>query len=144
MSSEEKIVNDVQRYGWHVINVFEGEDSYEFSYTIGLYKTLGSPELFMSGIMGEVAHTILNNIADDISKGQFPQPGQTYPDILEGYDCYFDLVDKSKYDEYFGKAVWFYQGDDFPVLQCVWPNQSNNFPWETDMSFRQDVLFKHP
>lgn len=144
MIPEEKIINDVQEYGWHVINVFEGEDSYEFSYTIGLYKTFGSPELFMSGIKGEVMHSILNTIADDITKGRVIQPGESYSDILEGYDCYFDLVDKSNYDEYFGKAVWFYQGNDFPVLQCVWPNRDHDFPWETDMGFHQDVLFKHP
>ncbi len=24
---------------------------------------------------------------------------------------------------------WFYQGDEFPVLQCVWPDAGGRYPW---------------
>jgi hypothetical protein len=33
------------------------------------------------------------------------------------------------YRDYFGYARWFYHGDDFPVLQCVWPDRQHRYPW---------------
>jgi hypothetical protein len=47
-----------------------------------------------------------------------------------------------------GYAVWFYGGDDFQALQCVYPDLTNRFPWEegfnNDWRSRQPLLFPHP
>ena len=51
-------------------------------------------------------------------------------DILEGYDCAFRAVAKKQYKEYLGFARWYYKGNDFPVLQCVWPDKQHRFPWD--------------
>lgn len=36
------------------------------------------------------------------------------------------------YQDYFGYALWFYEGPNFPMLQCVWPDQNNRFPWDSE------------
>src|SRR5947209_249261 len=42
-------------------------------------------------------------------------------------------------------ARWFYEGDDFPALQCVWPDKAHQYPWHPDASEpfrqRQPVLY---
>ena len=30
-----------------------------------------------------------------------------------------------------GYARWFYEGDDFPVVQCIWPDKQQNYPWQS-------------
>ncbi|GAA0894557.1 hypothetical protein GCM10009122_42380 [Fulvivirga kasyanovii] len=143
MTSEEKIVSDIKSYGWHIISVFEGSESYQFSYTIGLYRTYNVPELVISGLPREISCSILSHIVEDIKSGKRVGANMKSADYIEGYSCYFGLVDKPKYAEYFGKALWYYNGDNFPMLQCVWPNSDNLFPWETKMVFNQDILFNN-
>ena len=38
------------------------------------------------------------------------------------------------YPEHFGYARWFYKGDDFPALQCLWPDKQGRFPSDADYS----------
>jgi len=142
MTSEEKIINDIQSFGWHFINVLEGEYTYQYTYTIGLYQTYGHPELFISGLPTELSSAILNNIVEDIKSGKQLNFKTESPDYIEGYNCYFDLVERLKYEDFFGKALWYYEGSGFPVLQIVWPDSQNKFPWEVESKPGQDVLIQ--
>ena len=37
--------------------------------------------------------------------------------------------------------MWFYEGADFPMLQCVWPDGTLNFPWDSEFNAQsQPVL----
>jgi len=46
-----------------------------------------------------------------------------------------------------GYAVWFYGGDDFSALQCVYPDLEGHFPWDggfdANWRNRQPLLFPH-
>ena len=54
-------------------------------------------------------------------------------------------MEKCWYDPFLGYARWFYQGDEFPVLQCIWPDKEQNYPWSPEFSrglmWRQPLLF---
>lgn len=141
---EKRAIENIRKFGWHIVNVFGDEHSIEFSYTIGLYKTFDVPELFLSGLNGNIASTVLNNIGDQISNGLRITPGMEYDDFFEGYNCYFDLVNKINYDKYFGQAIGFYHGKEFQMLQCVWPNRDRKYPWEVTKEFIQDILISKP
>jgi hypothetical protein len=58
---------------------------------------------------------------------------------------FFRRVLKRHYREYLGYARWFYQGDAFPALQCVWPDKAYRYPWHRHASEpfrqRQPVLY---
>jgi len=41
-----------------------------------------------------------------------------------------------------GYAVWFYGGDDFSSLQCVYPDLNNHLPW-TKPSMSNGVIGSH-
>jgi hypothetical protein len=63
---------------------------------------------------------------------------------VDGY-VFFRAMEKKHYREYLGFARWFYDGDEFPVLQCVWPDKGHRYPWHPEASEpfrkRQPVLY---
>ena len=130
--AEKKTLSDVRKYGLHVINVLEDENGPGFSYSIGLFENYGHPEIIIIGLRQDLAHTLLNNMAYDIKEGEAFNSGQYYDSVLDGYHCYFGKVSKSHYKDYVGWALWFYQGTDFPLVQCVYPTVSGKFPWDED------------
>lgn len=142
---EKKLIDDIAEYGWHVLNVQGDESGPGFCYSVGLHKTFGAPELLVIGLPPDVAHEIINIIGDDIASGKKYESGRYYSDIIEGYDCYMTSVDKSFYKEYFGYGIWYYKNEDFPVLQCIYPDKDNVFPWDWSDEERlfQPILGDH-
>jgi len=143
MIPEEKIIEDLKINGWHLINVL-GESQPDYSYTIGLYKKFKFNEILISGLNGVVAHSIISEIVANLKSDIRITPEEISDDIFNGFPCYSGIVDKTYYDKYFGKAVWFYGGHNFSMIQCVWPNKQKLFPWETDQPFHQEILFTPP
>jgi hypothetical protein len=41
-------------------------------------------------------------------------------------------VARDQYREFVGYARWFYGGNNFDLLQCIWPDHSQRFPWHPD------------
>jgi len=41
-------------------------------------------------------------------------------------------VTKDNYKEYVGYGRWYYQGDNFPLLQCIYPTVKGIYPWEKE------------
>gem|GEM_PF-2988345 len=70
----------------------------------------------------------------------------TNQDILTRYNCQFRNVAPAHYREYFGWAIWFYEKDPFPVLQCFWPDRDGHYPWNpecpSEIALLQPLLFK--
>lgn len=44
----------------------------------------------------------------------------------------FKEVEKKYYSEYFGWGKWQYNGENFMVLQLIYPGTSGVWPWEVD------------
>jgi Domain of unknown function (DUF4262) len=89
-----------------------------FGYSIGLFKTFGHPEVIIIGLNLDLIHSIVNGIGADIRDGKSYQSGRFYSGLIENYDCYFAAVDFKYYHDYVGFARWFYEGDNFQLLQC--------------------------
>lgn len=144
-ASERQVLDDVRRYGWHAIGVEEDEEGPPFTYTIGLYRTFEHPEVIVLGPEPHVGHGILANLARAVEAGSRFEVGGEYEDILAAeYSVRFLTVDRAYYHDYLGYARWFYEGDDFPAVQCLLPDHGGRFPWEEGfepgMSGRQPVL----
>lgn len=142
---EQTILDNVEEYGWHINAIPEDDEGPAFAYSIGMYRKLAHPEIIMIGQRIENMHGIINHIGDLIRAGQRFEDGGIYPGVLEGYDVCFRLVAREHYPDYFGYTRWFYNGDDFPVLQCIWPSRSGLFPWDSTVRAafrgRQPLLF---
>jgi hypothetical protein len=142
-SIETKIIQDIEEFDCH--NVLIEDDGYlpAFVYSIGLYKNFNHPEIIVFGLNKDMMGRIINNIKDDIKSGQSFNPSITYSGIIEGFDVQFLEVEKENYQDYVGYASWYNKSPhDFPLLQLVWPDKENNWPWEE--SFNENWKFKQP
>lgn len=130
--AEQKALDDIRKYGIHVISVSEDDVGPGFLYSVGLFESYAHPEIIIVGLKQSLSHTLLNNMAHDIRNGRSFAGGEFHEDVLDEFLCYFGEVPRTYYPEYVGWANWFYEGDDFPLLQCVYPTVSGKFPWEAD------------
>jgi uncharacterized protein DUF4262 len=131
-----KVLQDIQRVGWHVIGVFakegqKGQKGSDWAFSIGLFHSYGHPEVVIAGLPVERCMTVVNAIGQAIRSGKRFETGQRYDDILQDpYKCMFRDVDRHHYRDYVGYALWFYEQDPFPLMQCFWPDEGNRLPWE--------------
>jgi hypothetical protein len=128
----EKLEKDIKELGLGVLHVLEDEDGPGFTYSIGLYKSYGHPEIIMVGLKQQLAHTLINNMAYDIKEGKVFVPLTFEADILDNFNCYIIEVNKANYDTYVGQAQNYYDGDDFPLIQCIYPTIKGIYPWEDE------------
>ncbi len=112
----------------------EGEGQPEFSYSIGIEKTLQKPEIVIVGLKSTLANSIINNYNNRVRAGEIIEPGRYYQDFLEGFDVCLIEVDKKHYMEFFGWGLWLYSGDNFRVLQLIWPTIEGVWPWDVNKS----------
>jgi hypothetical protein len=139
-ADEEKLVNDVEKYGCHIIHVREEGYLPRWSYTIGLYETYQQPEIIAVGLKHDVAQFLLNEVADRLKKGLQIVEGLRQRDLLENVECEFRKVEeRPELRAAVGYASWFYGGDPFPIFQCIYPDLENRFPWDEgfDQSWRR-------
>jgi hypothetical protein len=93
-----------------------------------LLLNFGHPEIAIFGLPLERMHAIINLIGDRIEIGERFDAGSSSTGILQGYTCEFGSVRKVWYAPFFGRAMWLYRGDDFPIVQCLWPDRGGHTP----------------
>jgi len=72
--------------------------------------------------------SLVNAIGQQVKTGKRYEVTGAYSDILsDSYKCAFRLVQRSHYRDYFGSALWFYEDDPFPTLQCFWLIKPGSF-----------------
>lgn len=143
-ASEDKCLADIEQYGLHVMKVMGDKDWPEFTYSVGLYHNFEVPEIIILGLRSDLAHWILNELADRARRGERFQAGDTLEGLLDGFPVQLRTVRKEQIEPHSGWALWFYDGRPFPVLQLVWPTTSGVWPWENpasdDFRKRQPLL----
>ena len=140
-ADEWKLVDDIEKYGCHVIHVKPQQPIPGWSYTIGLYETLQQPELIVVGMKQDLAHYLLNEAARRMKLGLRLAGGHREKELLENVECEFKKVEQRWAKHVMGYALWFYGEDEFPVFQCVNPDLNNRFPWD-DGSTRRGAIDK--
>jgi len=134
--SDQQVLSDIEQYGLHIVHVLADDKGPGFGFSIGLFHNFKHPEIIFIGLQQELIHSLVNDIGEAIKKGKRFEPFTYSPDILEGFDCYFIPVEQPNYKEYLGYARWFYKGDEFPVLQCIYPTVKGVYPWEDNWPVR--------
>lgn len=125
----------VDKYGWHVMSVCPRADSDDkqewFSYSTGLFMRHAHPEIIIFGLSSQNGLGIINHIGEKIKAGKAFELDKDQSGILaDGFKCRFREVHRSQYAEYVCSSIWFYEGEDFPVWQCFWPDDGGHFPWD--------------
>jgi len=132
--SERKILDDIAEFGWHCVHILAEGEYVEYSFTVGLFQTYGHPELIIFGLSSDVARQILSIAAHEAKRGAPLDMASSTDALLNGYSCCFTEVPVSEYHEHIGFCRWYYQGNDFPLYQIVWPSRTGLFPWHPDAS----------
>ena len=131
---EKKALDNIEKYGCHVMNVMEEGDLTGFTYSIGINKKQNKPDVVVMGLKSELAHSMVNNYKDRLIKGEVFESGKSYSDFLGDFDVCFIKVAKKHFKEHFGWGLWLHKGDDFEVLQMVWPTTEGVWPWDNEKS----------
>ena len=146
--AEQKIYDDVEKFGWHVINVFEDDDYPEFSYSIGFFHFFNHPEVIIIGLRHELVHVLINNMGEDVRKSTSYSREGFYSNILDDFDCWIGTVPETHFPNHVGWASWFYKTNAFPLVQCVYPTVDGIFPWDPvfpeNTRFYSRVICKGP
>lgn len=130
---EDLIFESIEEHGWHVVLVPDDEQGPGFAYSIGQ-----EPEILVFGLEPDVMHALLNACGEAAEI----QPDVPLPGFLPGFPVVFKAVDKSRYPEYLGYAMWYHDGPEFSALQCIWPDDAGRFPW--DAGFQKDLIPLQP
>jgi hypothetical protein len=128
-----KVLDDINRVGWHTLGISPGpgEDGPHWAFSIGLYHTFGHPEVIVLGLPVRTCQEIVNVIGKHVKEGTRYAADNDYAEILTGpFRCAFKRVCRNHYKNHVGYALWFYENEEFPLLQCFWPDKQFRFPWE--------------
>jgi hypothetical protein len=138
-------------HGWTVIGIMAEGNQPGWMYTVGLEQTVSHPELIITGVgtalNEKVAYFILSHLAGEIVTGRRLVPGEPVAQCLEGG---YELMPVDVYDPYegdtFNIAKHLYRGEDFAVLQLVWPDMDHRYPWDPDweQGYHQCLIGERP
>ena len=136
---DSKLLENIAQFGCQVMHIAAEDDLPPFAYSVGIQHSTGAPECVVIGLKQPMAHFVVNEYNRRIRNGERLEFGQQYSGFLGNFDMQISAVDKSHYDEYFGQAQGFYQGDNFSVVQIVYPKTSGTWPWDAEANawFRQ-------
>jgi hypothetical protein len=137
---EQKVIDDIAKFGWHCVHILAESESGPYSFTVGVQHTYKHPEFIIFGLPSNVAHEVLQLAVEAVQRGQPLDLAAPTDELLEGYPCVFVQVPVAAYQENVGFCRWYYEGNGFVMHQIVWPNRAGHFPWhpEASASFRSN------
>jgi hypothetical protein len=129
-----EIEDKIARYGWVLQGVLpDRKGEYGWSYTVGL-EDRDLPELIVTGLPPQTAHTIISRIIRDCDEGRraWPSAGDTLGGVLMG-DHLLRVVavepDIAQAGEWFAVAhARRASRVGLTALQIVWPNEDDSWP----------------
>jgi hypothetical protein len=131
--SDRMLLAHIEEFGCHVISVsYPSDEHLQFTYSVGIQKSSGAPEVIVIGLKRELAAAIVNDYNKQVQAGARFSTNKLYEGFLEGFFVCFSLVPKTQYHDHFGSNLWLYKNDSFDVLQLIWPSTSGVWPWEPE------------
>lgn len=144
--SESKLLDDIERFGWGVMHIREDPCVPGWAFTVGVFDTLGQAEIIVTGLKEDLAHSVLNDVAGRLRNGARISDSSRESGVLADVEVEFRTLDRKWVTQAMGWAKWFYGSDQFPVMQCVYPDLDGRFPWDNGFNeswrSRQPLLFK--
>jgi hypothetical protein len=125
------VMANIAKHGWHVVQIPDDPQSSGWVFSVGMWHTLGSPELAVFGMAANDAAHLINHIGEHVRSGQSVGPDVVFDDVLEdGRPVTFRRADSSWYRPMFGYATWFARRPPLPVAQVVWGDAQGRFLWD--------------
>ncbi len=126
---ERKILKNVQKYGWHANGIPGEGSSPDWAYSVGLFAKYGQPELIVFGLEIATMHEMISRYADLMQAGKEFRDGAKVNGILDK-PCVLRQVHLPWRKPLLRSASWYYHYQEYPVLQCFWPDRHGYFSWD--------------
>lgn len=135
-SRDKKFLEIIEKYDCHVMNVFPTEEDHgpEFTYSTGIYEKLQQPELLIFGLKSNLSHSMVNIYRDQVQNGVTFEHGQYYEGFIEGFSILMINANEAAHKDYATWSQWYYQSQNYPMYQVIWPSTQGIWPWEKDAS----------
>ncbi len=127
---EARVRADIANHGWHAALIPGEQGTPGWACSIGLHERFDHAELVVFGPELSVVRALLTRLADDVANGRRFADGEEPDDVLEGQRLALRSVDRAWYGPFLGNVAWHYRSEDFPALQCFWPDAAGRLPWE--------------
>ena len=129
--SIEKIIKDIENFGWHSLFVFDPEgEKANFHYTVGLEESYSHPEILIFGLSQDSGHGILTDLVEEIKSGKPFEPNLKLSEVIGGsFDVMFKPVRNPLDIEYLAGAQNYYK-KNFRAYVMFWPDKENVLPTE--------------
>lgn len=147
------VMANIAKFGWHIVLIPDEPRTSGWVFSVGMWHTLGSPELAIFGMDHSDAAAAINDIGALVRGGRGIGPDAVFDDVLaEDRPLTFRPAHDSWYKPLFGYATWFGRRPPLPVAQVVWADVDGRFPWDAGVDdayrFRQPSLWipaaEHP
>ena len=144
--SDKQAFSDILEEGCHILQIIpddEAPDVPEYFFSVGFYLNLLHPEILVMGLPAKVAGRLINDLFHHVASGNpiWDREFVTYDIESERVRLAVREVPESAYGDYLGYANWFYKSlrrktetaeeYNYPMLQLVWPDSNNLYPWES-------------
>lgn len=128
----EKVDEGIERVGWFAIGVSPTVDDVDpgplFMYSIGFYNYSKHPEFIIVGLHPDQAHPMLHGLFERVRRGERFEDGQLDDGVLEGYNVRFKALPPA--GRPLNVARNYFELDELPALQVLWPDSNGVFPDE--------------
>jgi Domain of unknown function (DUF4262) len=128
---ELKLVEDIGSYGFRVNSVFADPKAKvpQFSYSIGIQKTCGAPELIIFGMSPTTAHHLVWAYFDLVQQGRPLPPHRRLSGLLDGYSVFLQPACRRQHEQHMLSCNWFYGAGQYRAVQLIYPHPSGPWPW---------------
>lgn len=140
-----RVLENIRTHGFHMTAVLPDDENDKepgFTYTVGLETTFSHPELLIVGIGSEAAARLLHAAVDRIRNGETLATGLKYDKIAKDYDMAIASVPDDVARKWCLGSYRFQPdvASRVRVLQLVWPDTGNRFPWDPDFEVKYQPL----
>jgi hypothetical protein len=143
----EKIEWMIETNGWALEPVSPRADTDPptpaYAYTVGVPALVGFPDIAVFGLKPAAANGLIGLVVDACQGGTEIPLGVELIGMLDNeLRCMFAPIDTLEFGAFFGTAAAWYRGEDFQMVQMIYPDRNGFMPYET--GFEQRLRLAQP
>jgi hypothetical protein len=132
---ERSLIRNVAEHGWHCTSVGSGDGAPGFTYSVGLWESLCTPELIIFGLGPKLMHQMLWEMFRQLKAGATLNDGERWSGVIDGFDCISRPVHHSQISsDTLNSAIWYREyrtgQKHVDAYQLFWPSLQGHYPWE--------------
>jgi hypothetical protein len=135
----ERVYKNIEENGFHTTYIMEELNFTPFGYSTGIYKNFKIPELFISGLPGNLTGELIQKYADKYKFGLVPI-NEKVEDLTDRFPVFFIKVTNESLNEHTLSSIKYYENDEYEYLQLIFPDLNGHFPNEADYNYDQKIF----